>query len=142
MFKRLFYIFLLIGICFITYLKCYSYSIDKAVAHIENNALSKSHTCCAWFVMRAMQSGGCPIGIFPAWAYKYVLPVYGFKAVTESNVIPRKGDIVVFENTDKHYWGHIAMYNGSIWISDFKQKKMNPYKDSVPYQLFRCNSKK
>lgn len=130
MFKKL---LLLLGILYLIYTQIYSYNIDKAVQHVEQNALSTSHTCCAWFVMRAMQAGGCPIGIYPAWAYKYVLPFYGFKTVIK----PQKGDIVVFNKTNRHFWGHIAMYTGTTWISDYKQKKMNPYKDEVAFTIFR-----
>lgn len=128
---------------YITYLKVYSYDLDKAVSFVEGNALSRSHTCCAWFVMRAMQEGGCPIGIYPAWMYKDILPLYNFKKVyvgkgnIADNYIPQKGDIIVINKTKKHFWGHIAMYTGKQWISDFKQKKMNPYKENVPYVIFR-----
>jgi len=31
--------------------------------------------------MRAMQAGGCPIGIYPAYYYSKVLPKYGFKVI-------------------------------------------------------------
>ena len=29
------------------------------------------------------------------------------------------------------------MYNGEIWVSDFKQRSMNPYQKSYPYEIFR-----
>ena len=32
------------------------------------------------------------------------------------------------------------MYNGVQWISDFKQKEMNPYKKPVPYRIYRYKS--
>jgi len=51
----------------------FSYNPEKTAVYVTNNALSKSHTCCAWFVMRAMQAGGCPIGIYPAYYYSKVL---------------------------------------------------------------------
>jgi len=34
---------------------------------------------------------------------------------------PQKGDIVIFNESDKHPDGHIQMYNGEYWISDYKQ---------------------
>lgn len=138
-------VLIVIVLTFIVYVKSYSYNIDNAVVHLENNALSKSHTCCAWFVMRAMQEGGCPIGIYPAWMYKDILPLHNFKKVhtgrgnITNNYIPQKGDIIVINKTKKHFWGHIAMYTGKQWISDFKQKKMNPYRENVPYVIFRYN---
>jgi len=67
----------------------------------------------------------------PAVAYKYneFLPKLGFIPILESkytgnklpdNYTPQKGDIVVIGANKNHKAGHIAMYNGSQWISDFK----------------------
>jgi hypothetical protein len=33
----------------------------------------------------------------------------------------QKGDVIVFQNTVKHKYGHMQMYNGSQWVSDFRQ---------------------
>ena len=32
------------------------------------------------------------------------------------------GDVVVIQPAMGHLHGHMAMYNGKIWISDFKQQ--------------------
>lgn len=114
-----------------------NFNIEKATNYITKNAAPRSKTCCAWYVMRAMHAGGCLISIYPAWAYKHVLPLYNFKKIDKSNYHPQKGDIVVIENSKEHFWGHIAMYNGEIWVSDFKQRSMNPYRKSYPYEIFR-----
>jgi hypothetical protein len=46
----------------------------------------------------------------------------GFRAVPNANYSPRKGDIVVIQPyVGGNPSGHIAMYDGSRWISDFKQ---------------------
>lgn len=126
------------GIGYIAYLKTYSYNIDKAVSFVEENALSRSHTCCAWFVMRAMNKGGCPIGILPAFGYSQVLPYYGFKEISKDAEF-RKGDIVVFPAVKGHIYGHIAMYTGRQWVSDFKQKSFYPAKGyyGSNYKVFR-----
>ena len=87
--------------------------------------------------MRALQEGGCPISIYPAWAYEYVLPLHGFKEVSKKNYSPKTGDIVVIERSKKHIWGDIAIYNGKIWVSDFKQRSMNVYKRTYPYKIYR-----
>lgn len=87
--------------------------------------------------MRALQEGGCPISIYPAWAYEHVLPLHGFKEVSKKNYLPKTGDIVVIERSKKHIWGHIAIYNGKIWVSDFKQRSMNVYKRTYPYKIYR-----
>lgn len=90
--------------------------------------------------MRAMQAGGCPIGIYPAWMYKYVLPLHKFESVSKDGYQPEKGDIVVFNRTPNHFWGHIAMYDGKQWVSDFKQKSMFVYKYNKGYSIFRIKS--
>jgi len=113
------------------------YNPDKAVAHLTENALSRSHTCCAWFVMRAMQAGGCPMILAPAHSYSTILPYYGFKEVKTTTY--KKGDIVVFPAVKGHKWGHIAMWNGEQWVSDFKQKGIivsSAYKNA-DYKVWR-----
>lgn len=125
--KKFIIIFLIFGFVYVVYSQNYTYNIDKACKTLTENAESTSKCCCAWYVMRALQDGGCPIGIYPAWFYKHVLPLYKFKNIPLENYKPLKGDIVVIENSKEHFWGHIAMYNGTQWISDFKQKNMNPY---------------
>jgi len=116
--KVILIVLLLLGAGFVAIPR--SFNVDKAVAHLDSHALSRSHNCCAWFVMRAMQAGGCPIGILPAHAYSKVLPLYGFKEIKTDKY--QKGDIVVFPAVKGHKWGHIAMWNGRQWVSDFKQK--------------------
>ncbi len=51
----------------------------------------------------------------------------------------KKGDIAVFYAIGKHTSGHVQIYNGSKWISDFKQNKFYPYADgSEPdYTVYR-----
>lgn len=136
--KKIISLAFILVISYIGWVKTYHYNIDKAVTHIENNALSKSHTCCAWFVMRAMNKGGCPIGILPAYAYRYVLPWYGFTEISKDSPL-RKGDIIVFPHVKHHIYGHIAMWTGDQWISDFKQKSMYPATGYLKskYKIFR-----
>ena len=113
------------------------FDVNKACKTLTDKAETSSKCCCAWYVMRAMHSGGCYIGIYPAWMYEYVIPYYNFKKVSLDTYKPQKGDIVVIENSEEHFWGHIAMYNGKQWISDFKQKNINPYKKKYKMTIFR-----
>lgn len=69
-----------------------------------------------------MKHGGISSIILPIWGYKYLLPYQGFKEIDLTNYKSRKGDIVVFPRVKHHISGHIAMYNGKQWVSDFKQK--------------------
>ena len=72
------------------------------------------------------------------------MPLVQFEEIPKQDYMPQEGDVVVFErpswknwNKISQWWGHIAMYNGKQWISDYKQKNMNPYKSDVPYRLYR-----
>lgn len=87
-------------------MQTYTYDVNKASTYITEHALSKSHICCAWFVMRGMQAGGCPIGIYPAHYYSTVLPKYGFKEIKTTNY--QKGDVIVFPAIKNHKWGHMT----------------------------------
>lgn len=114
-----------------------SFNIDTAAKLLTENALSRSHNCCAWFVMRAMQTGGSPSIILPAWAYEYYLPLVGWKEIKEEAYTPQKGDICVFPHVKHHIFGHIAMWNGEQWISDFKQKNIIVNKAYSDYKVYR-----
>ncbi|MBR6283141.1 MAG: CHAP domain-containing protein [Muribaculaceae bacterium] len=102
----------------------HSYSVDKAVAYLNAHAEPRSRNMCALYVERAISAGGQPAFIVPAWGYAYVLPHMGFDEVGRDCYVPQKGDVVVFPHVKNHIWGHIAMYNGHQWVSDFKQRGM------------------
>lgn len=126
----------LLVLSYIFWCQNYSFNVTKCVTHATNNALPKSHTCCAWYVMCALQSGGCPIPIAPAFAYKQILPKYGFIEVSDTI---QYGDIIVFPRVKNHPFGHIAIWDGNQWISDFKQKSMFPAKAyrNTKYVIYR-----
>ena len=52
----------------------YTFDKEKATAYATKNAEKKSRTWCAWYVMRALQEGGCPIYLLPAYGYSWLLP--------------------------------------------------------------------
>lgn len=131
-------IFLILFLFTILYSR-YNYNIDKAVSSMQNNALLKSHNCCAWYVMRGLQNGNCFIPILPASDYKYILPLYGFNLIKTDKFV--KGDIVVFSRIPNHIYGHIAMYDGNKWIFDYIQKGIIVNKDynNSTYYIYRHN---
>ncbi|MFA7105342.1 MAG: hypothetical protein WC165_09435 [Dysgonamonadaceae bacterium] len=102
------------------------YSINNAVDFLTNNANDSSTGYCARSVRQAIEAGGISTEGRPnsACDYDTWLPTIGFSAVDSSNYTPQVGDIVVFEAIDGHPYGHIAMYNGQQWISDFVQIDM------------------
>lgn len=104
------------------------YSNDKAVAMVNANAQTYSRGLCAMYVRAAIEHGGVPTFGFPGNAYEYpdFLKDLDFKQIAThktKNYKPQKGDIMVFNAKKGHRSGHIAMYNGKLWISDFKQVK-------------------
>jgi len=125
------------------------YDVDKAVLYLTDNAQPKSQGECARYVRHAIQAGGCPTYIHPASAKDYdsFLPKLGFKSVSLTDYKPVKGDVIVIkppQNQSGHEHGHIAMYSGKKWISDFAQRDMyggSIYrKKGTEYTLFRRSS--
>ena len=45
----------------------------------------------------------------------------GFNYTTSAGANFAAGDVAVIQPIDGHPHGHMAMYNGQIWISDFRQ---------------------
>lgn len=113
------------------YLGCRSvlyneYSNDAAVEFLMKHAKRRSKNSCALYVRRAIEAGGCPTFLQPPSAcdYDLFLPDLGFNEVPQDGYCPQKGDIVVFSAIKGHKHGHICMYDGHQWISDFKQRSM------------------
>lgn len=127
-----------------TWANFYTFDADKAAQHMRVNGKDKSIHCCAWFTMRGLHAGGCPAVILPAQWYSWFMPLVRFDEVSTVDYHPQMGDVVVFERPAKYswkklsqWWGHVAMYDGDQWVSDFKQKRMNPYRSDVPYKIYR-----
>nr|DAT37735.1 MAG TPA: putative cytoplasmic protein [Caudoviricetes sp.] len=91
---------------------------------------------CATSVRENLERAGyrLPTGKDRTSAYMYadngLLEDMGFQRIDNAySQNPLKGDIVVFGKTDKHPDGHIAMFDGNNWVSDFRQRNINPYID-------------
>jgi hypothetical protein len=113
--------------------------IDGAVDYLKAHAKKDPEESCAYAVRMAMDEGG---GIdttdhpVPAKDYGPYLEDYGFVAVPSDdmkNYMPQKGDVAVIQtyNGAKNTNGHIAMYTGQTWVSDFTQTHGN-----TPYPSF------
>ena len=92
---------------------------DHSVTHMTYHTAPHSRSMCAWYVIKAMWHGGCPIGLVPAYAYDKTLPQMGFEEIPSKGYVPQKGDITVLPQNEESSFGHIAIYNGSIWVSDY-----------------------
>jgi signal peptidase I len=123
------------------------YDINKAIDNLNEKAKPGSIGSCAKYVRLAIEAGGLPTEGRPVGATDYdkFLPKLGFNTVDSTNYIPQKGDIVVFKafqgKNKYHQYGHIQMYNGSQWVSDFKQRDFwagSDYRIYKPeYVIFR-----
>ncbi|CNE05835.1 hypothetical protein [Yersinia mollaretii] len=108
--------------------------VSKAVQYLNDNAKPSSEGYCARYVKRAISAGG-DISTWPsivsAKNYGSALIERGFRVVDVNSgyiagdvvVIQgiRKSDFPVGEIRKDHPHGHMAMFNGQQWVSDFKQ---------------------
>jgi hypothetical protein len=119
------------------------YDYKKAIATLDKNAKPKSIKLCAKYVRMALEGGGLSTVGRPNSAKDYdtFLPKLGFKEISESPYAPLTGDLIVIQSFGTHIHGHIQMYNGENWVSDFVQKNFWPgsdYKNAKPtFQIFR-----
>ena len=106
---------------------------------------------CAMYVRKALNAGGFDTTGHPLLAANYgnLLKNRGWSVVSKDNYKPEIGDIIVINSFvgrhKQHPSGHIQMYNGTQWVSDFKQRTLMPgedYRISNPgYVIYRFNKK-
>lgn len=121
-------------ICLSLILNVFSIDMDKAVQHLISHANAKSTGWCAKYVANALQAGGFSF-TRQSSAYLYhtngVLRGIGYREIgKQSSYI--KGDITVTEKNSRWVDGHIAMWSGSMWISDFRQTSEFVYAYNQP----------
>ena len=95
----------------------------KAVEHLDKHALAQSAGRCAQFVRQAIEAGGVVlVRHLSAKDYGPSLTMVGFVAMPPSVVLtPAAGDVGVVQPIPGHPDGHMAMFDGTLWVSDFKQ---------------------
>ena len=120
----------------------YHINIDKTVDYIDRNTSNrynkhrkhtgfKSETTsigrCSMYVSMALEKGGYDDSGHPLLAknYKNFLLKRGWSQVSKVGYVPQKGDIIVMNGfiigDQDHSAGHIQMFDGVTWVSDFKQ---------------------
>ena len=121
-------------ICFCLFAFIYSIDMDAAVRTLVNNAHSSSTGYCAAYVARALMAGGFSFTT-QASAYMYrsngILVGMGYREISRPSYF-QKGDITVTDRNNDHVHGHIAMWSGSNWISDFVQNSEYVYRYNQP----------
>lgn len=102
--------------------------VDKFATHLRKQAKKKSISRCAFYVRLALEAGGGDTAGHPEHARLWgpTLLRMGFRQLPVEDpgtFKPLKGDIVVIQPyTGSHKSGHIAAFDGKIWISDFTQR--------------------
>ncbi len=113
-----------------------------AANHVRLHAQIHSTNNCAMYVRKAIEAGGITISrTNSAKDYGYSLRQAGFVEVNDGGA-PRAGDVVVIQAIPGHPHGHMAMYDGSHWVSDFVQNygfyPGSAYRTAKPpYQIYR-----
>jgi hypothetical protein len=101
-------------------------NISAAVSHLDSAAIaSPGNGQCAQWVRQALNAGGFSDSGHPTYAKDYgsFLTGKGFSDIGGSDSSPQAGDVVVIQNyPGGSVPGHIAMYDGSQWVSDFVQQ--------------------
>ena len=123
------------------YLRRCEWSPEEAARYATEHAEKKSVGMCALYVRKAIISGGIPLYVGgDAWSYKYTLPILNFHQVGKTSE-REVGDIVVFQPIGGRKYGHIAIWNGKQWVSDFKQRNLIVHsdylKEGADYTIYR-----
>ena len=125
--------------------RSYTYDANKAAEYVTTHAARRSQGLCAQYVRLALEHGGCNTWGHPLTAHGYndFLECLEFTCIDNKNYCPQKGDIVVFSAVIGHPYGHIAMWNGRQWVSDFKQKGLfvaNAYTKARNQKYYRMTN--
>lgn len=124
--------------------------LNKMVEKVNANAQPKSIGKCATYVRIAFQAGGGVVAQpYPISAKNYgpTMIANGFTEIPTEGYDARLGDIAVFQAPPKETHGHIQIFNGSKWVSDFTQNRApganqiwpgSKYEDAnVSYKIYR-----
>ncbi|MGU0041766.1 hypothetical protein [Citrobacter freundii complex sp. 2025EL-00176] len=102
-------------------------SWDKTAAanYAKSHAGGHSQKRCAEFTRKAIQAGGITLGhTYHAKDYGSMLKSAGFSAIGQFEQ-PRVGDVVVIQPYEGgNPSGHMAIFDGQEWYSDFRQRDM------------------
>lgn len=122
------------------------FDIKKALEFGQKFATTKSRGICAKAVRLMLEAGGLNTTGRPksAWQYVFFLPNIGFKHIKSlygkneqaswSMTAAQPGDIAVMSHGEH---GHICMFTGKQWLSDFPQNNMWPYSGDGICNIFR-----
>lgn len=118
--------------------------VTAAVDYLESHytGTSSNHRCLAAIQLAFQAADGgsldCPGNGTSHYAGNCgpLLTNLGFASIGSSDPNPQPGDIIVVPPNQYSDAGHIAMFTGSHWISDFVQSSANPYPSPQPPAQF------
>lgn len=108
------------------------YNISKTIDWLHRHSGIKSKGQCATYVRQALEAGGCNLVGHPVAAQDYdrFLLKKGWEEY-HGPVIP--GLVAVMHHGK---YGHICVWCGDAWYSDFKQRKAWPYSGEGKVKYF------
>lgn len=123
------------------------WNLDTLATVVTNNARGRSPMGkCALYVRKALEASQIKKFFAGGLGHANEMPSrlvsMNWVAVGQNVTTWMKGDIVVFQKTNttlgqKH--GHVAIFNGSQWVSDFVQSSVQPNsRDKLTYTLYRA----
>lgn len=115
---------------------------SAAADYASANAVQKSLKKCALYVRKALNAGGYNNFTPQASAHMYhtngTLKQAGFTNISKDGYVPQKGDVAVTEAGPWSKHGHIQIYDGTQWVSDYKQgNHIVTYGGRANYHLYR-----
>ena len=100
---------------------------EKAIQYLNAHANVESLGRCAQYMRKAIEAGGVTlIQHGSAKDYGSSLVLVGFYALDFDPTVYEAGDVVIIDSFTGNPYGHMAMFNGEIWVSDFKQRELYP----------------
>ncbi|MCL9643794.1 MULTISPECIES: hypothetical protein [Rahnella] len=119
-----------------------SWNRDAAVSHIRTHASGGSLSRCAEYTRQAIEAGGTTLDR-TANAKDYGAPLEraGFRELPRGSTL-QPGDVAIIQPyTGGNPSGHMTMFDGTTWYSDFRQRTMYPgggYRRAQPaYKIYR-----
>jgi hypothetical protein len=118
--------------------------LHRLISWLDSHAHLHSTHHCAASVRQAMEAAGIQTDGRPVDAGDYgpFLLRHGARAVDSDSYQPQPGDIAVFDKSGDHPAGHVQVFNGQHWVSDFVQQGFSPYRDqesTPPVTFYRLS---
>lgn len=127
----------------------YEWDLNKLSASAIRRASGRSATGdCARYVRYALQDADLKHrvsgGLGHANQMGSQLINLGWNVVGQNLTQPQKGDIAIFQRTnskDGAKYGHVCIFTGNKWVSDFIQSSVQPNsKSKLPYTVYRAKN--